>query len=366
MSDSAWSNIELERKESSQKGWLVPEWKLSTKETIVEFDGFSASFSPPSRRIYGQINRAARLEPGDLVFNVQPDNICYSFSRRTRKFTYVFEAAWGPGTLLWCTCPDSNGNIYASMSGMRTSPPIVEADFGNWGGIFVVTPRNEVMRTLSERDPIVDPYGLQLLPDGRLLVADFSGFGGTGRVYTLNPLNGHTEVIASGNNLVDPVSAYVDDQGVLWIANADLDAVDGEILSVDLNSGATRVVFPRRGEMSGALSGVFAAHESEYVLAASNDWPDRVNTSVFLVEKESGSPTTILQADEANPLNVSNIGAVVGDKLWIAECVNRELLEIELPSGKVTDRVDLTPIMGGHCGMRHSFDAISAIYAVPA
>lgn len=349
---------------TSEQDWLVPIWRQSRAERQVSFDGFTASFPPPTNRIFGQINSAVRFAPGDLLFNVIPDNICYHFSQVTRKFTYVFELDWGPGSFLWSVRPDRHGNVFASMSGMRTPPPITDASFGNWGGIIVVNPRKHAMRTLAERGTVVDPYSLQLLPDGQLLVCDFAGFGGSGRIYTVDALTGQLNVLVEGDFLRDPTSAYIDDGGTIWIANGDQTAQDGEVLCVE-RSGARRIVSPSQGEMTGALLGVFPAHDPKYLLATKNEWANRTKTCILLVEKSSGTSKPILTADEDNPKFFSTLGCVIDDKLWIAECVGRELLEVGLPGGEVLNRIDLRPIMGGHCGMRNSFDSISAIYAVP-
>ncbi|MBZ9803456.1 hypothetical protein LB564_17000 [Mesorhizobium sp. ES1-6] len=222
------------------------------------------------------------------------------------------------------------------------------------------------MRTLIERNLVVDPYSIQILADGRLLICDFGGFEGSGRVYTVEPLNGHLQVVVEGANLIDPTSAFMDGDGQIWIANGDQNDQDGEVLCFDPAAGTQRVVYPREGNMSGALLGVFPAHDPDFLLATKNEWANRVNTCVLLINKVDGTARKILSGSEDIPKFFSTKGCVVGSTLWIAECVNRELLEVDLPSGNIISRTDLRPIMGGHCGMRNSFDAISAIYDVPA
>lgn len=343
----------------------LPQWTFAADRTEVAFDGFRGSFPPLSNRVYGQINNAVRLAPGDLLFNVHPDNICYQFSPKTGAFTYVFELDWGPGSFLWSVRPDKHGNVFCTVSGMRTAPPIVDADFGNWGAVAVVNPRQHALRTIAERGKVVDPYSVQILDDGRLLVADFAGFSGSGNIYTVDPVSGHIDILAEGPFLTDPTSAFLDGDGILWIANGDQVKQDGEILAVDTKTGDTRTVYSRQGNMSGALLGVFPSHDERYVLATKNEWDQRVHSAVLLIEKATGAAQPILSATQDSPKFFSNVGAVIGNTLWTAECCDRELIEFDLQSLKEIKRHDLRPIMGGHRGMRNSFDAISAVYAVP-
>lgn len=371
MAETSWGTVRgaaSEQPGAALDDSLLPHWEFSRTATTVSFDGFTAEFPPPTNRVYGQVNDAVRFASGDLLFNVLPDNICYHFSQRTKKFTFVFELHWGPGALLWSVCPDRNGNIFATISGMRTAPPITDVRLGNWGAIVAVNPRKRAMRTLAERGQVVDPYSLQVLPDGRLLTADFSGFrgeGSAGRVYFVDPFCGDIEVVAEGANMVDPTSAFIDAQGQLWVANGDQDQQDGEVLCFDLATGGSRVVFPRQGRMTGALLGVYPSHDEEFLLATKNEWSNRTRSCVMLIDKSSGVGEKILTADDDNPRFYSTIGCTVGSTLWIAECVNRELIEYDLVERAIRATYDLSPIMRGHRGMRNSFDAVSAFYAVP-
>jgi hypothetical protein len=367
MPPSSWAEIvnTSDGSASAEQPARLPVWNYTTKKTEVTFDGFTATFPPPTSRIYGQINKAVRFKSGDLLFNVHPTNVCFHFSQATKRFTYVFELDWGPGTFLWSVLPDQFGNVFCTLSGMRTAAPIVDSDFGNWGGIIAVNPRKHAMRTIAERGTVVDPYGLQLLPDGRLLVTDFTGFGASGTIYAVDPLNGHLEVLAQGNYLVDPTTSFIDDNQVLWIANGDQNGQDGEILSLDLKTKNLSTVFPRQGPMSGALLGVSKSHDPRFIIATKNEWDQRVKSAVMLIEKATGAATNLLQASEDNPQFFSTICCVVGTTLWTAECCNRELIEYDLARRVVLNKFDLTPIMGGYRGMRNSFDAISGFYAVP-
>src|SRR5262249_42967087 len=184
---------------------------------------------------------------------------------------------------------------------MHTPPPITDAEFGNWGGIAVVNPRKHILRTIVERGAIVDPYSIQVLGDGKLLIADFSSFGNSGQVYTVDPGTGAVKIMAASSNLIDPTSAFMDDDNVLWIANGDQDNQDGEILELDLVSQQQRVVFPKQGAMSGALLGVAKAHDDGYVIGTKNDWDQRTKSKVMLIEKKSGAAKPLLSGSEDVP-----------------------------------------------------------------
>jgi hypothetical protein len=199
-----------------------------------------------------------------------------------------------------------------------------------------------------------------------LLACDFNGFAGGGQVYVVDPISGQVEVVADGANLIDPTSAFQDDEGIVWIANGDQLQQDGEVVGFDPKRGESRVLYPREGPMSGALLGVFPAHDPGFLIATKNEWANRTKSCVMLIDKVSGAASKILTATENEPKFYSTKGCVIGNDLWVAECVDRELLCVSLPGGEVKDRIDLTGIMGGHCGMRNSFDSISAIYPVPA
>jgi hypothetical protein len=342
----------------------MPTWNHTPVGSVLSYDGYRASF--PSRgggRIYGQINKAVRFEKGDLLFNVHPSNVCYHFSPKTKRFTYVFELEWGAGTMLWSVMPDAQGNVYCTLSGMKTTGPVVDAAFGNWGGIVVVNPRKHLLHKIIEAGTVVDPYSLQLLPDGRLLVADFCGFGRPGRVYKVEPATGGLEVVL-GEGLTDPTTAFEDSDGTLWIANGDQDEQDGELLAISKHK-KRRVVYPRQGPFSGALLGVCRANDEEHVIATKNEWDERVHAKLFLIRKSDGRAEVLIQADEDNPMFFTNINAVVGDSLWFCECVNKELVQFDMKGRAVLAKYDLSPLMFGHRGMRNSFDSISGVYAVP-
>jgi hypothetical protein len=351
--------------ESEEKSLEIPKWSFYATHTEVEYEGYRATFPPQVPRIYGQINSAIRIKSGDLLFNMHPGNVCYHFSQSTKKFSYVFELDWGPGSFLWSVAPDSKGNIFCSISGMRTSGSVVDADFGNWGGIAVVNPRQHALKTIAERGPIVDPYGIRLQSDGTLLVTDFSGFGSSGRVYSVDPLSGHIRMLAEGDYLVDPTTSFIDDRNVLWIANGDQDAQDGEVLAIDLKTKERRVVYPRKGSMSGALLGVCPSNNDDFLIAVKNEWAERIHSVVMLIEKSTGYATDLLKATEEKPQFYSTICSTSGSTLWLAECCERQLIEFDLVARKILSTYDLTPIMGGHHGMRNSFDAVSGFYVVP-
>lgn len=366
MADETWSGRDDDESvpPSQPVTRIRPQWTYFPWGTTVSYEGFQASFPSRYGRVYGQINNAVRFKSGDLLFNVHPDNICYHFSQQTKRFTYVFELDWGPGTFLWSVAPDRNGNVYCTLSGIRTAPPIVDADFGNWGAVAVVNPRKHMLKTIIEQGPIVDPYSIQIV-GSKLVIADFASFGGSGRVYTVDVLTGAVQILAEGDYLLDPTTAFIDDDDVLWIANGDQDHQDGEVVAIDLSSGQRRVVYPKQGPMSGALLGVFRAHDTRHVIATKNEWSQRTKSAVMLINKKTGKSKTLLSASEDEPKFFSTIGCVIGSTLWVAECCDRELLEFDLKQDRILNRYDLTPIMGGHRGMRNSFDAISGLYAVP-
>jgi hypothetical protein len=124
-------------------------------------------------------------------------------------------------------------------------------------------------------------------------------------------------------------------------------------------------LFARQGRMSGALLGVCKSHDPRYVIAIKNEWDRRVHSVILLIEKATGMAIPLLAASEDNPQFYSTISCVIGNTLWTEECCNRELIEFDLVAKKVRQKYDMSPIMGGHLGMRNSFDAVSGFYPVP-
>ncbi len=326
--------------------------------------GPNQSSDLPHENIIGQCNEAGVLRPGHLLITVLPSNCCYQVDPETGSITYLFELNWGPGTLLWHAVPDRRGYIYCTLSGIRTPPPVVDAEFGKWGGIVRVNHLDRDIRTIAERGQVIDPYGIDLTDDGRLLIADFADFGGTGSLYFIDLRSGELRVFAQGGRLIDPVSAVLDDDGSIWVANGDHNSQDGEVLHI-LPDGNQDVVVPRHGPNSGALLGVVRGPHKDQLIAVKNDWNSRVNSRVMLVNKHTKEVTNLLEASEDARKFFCTLPVVSGHNLWVVECCNKILMKYDILDRRVVKEFDLTPVMGGHRGMRNSFDGVPGVSIVP-
>ena len=317
-------------------------------------------------KIAGAFNQAAKLIPGNLLILCLPQNKCFQLDTESERITFLFDLRWGPQTFFWKAIVDVDGSIYCSVSGTVTSeqPPI--AQFGNWGAVTRVNHRIANIETLAEGNGVTDPYGLQLLEDKRLLVSDFNSFDGTGSIYILDPASRSVEIVAKGGRLKEPVSAVMDKNGLLWVANSDQTVNDGEILRID-PGGTQTVILPRQGAGAGAVVGVLQSIKPEELVIFVNDWPEMVNSSIFLLNKENGRKEILFQASSDEPQFYSTVGDIDGTTLWFGECVEGYIVGYDLERKEVLKRIYVGSLysMGGFKGMMHSYHGIESVTVIP-
>lgn len=317
-------------------------------------------------RVYGQFDTAAQLKPGHLLVVTVPMNVCWQFDPTTGDFRYLFELNWDRGSLLWRVVCNEAGEMYCTMSGLASSPPIVDTAFGTWGAIVRANHRTRKITTLavSGSGPVVDPFGLQILEDGRLLITDFNDFGGTGSIYKLDPSTGVIDVIAKGGRLQDPTNSWADRNGVIWVANGDQENQDGEVIGIRPD-GTQSVLIPREGPDSGAVLGIWGSNHPDEVIVSRNEWDRRIKSRVVVANTQTGEVTTLLEGSPEHPQFFGTVGDVIGDTMWVAECCDKHIIEYDLQNRRVRNRHDLSRVMGNYRGMRDSFDSVPSISIVP-
>jgi sugar lactone lactonase YvrE len=119
---------------------------------------------------------------------------------------------------------------------------------GGCGGLIVVDPRSGEQTVVSHNTPLlgeefVDPVGVALLADGRLVVADVSaGDDDSGEIIAVDPRSGRQTVIASNaigshGYFVDPVGVVAASDGRLYVLDQRAFGGHGGVIAVDVATG---------------------------------------------------------------------------------------------------------------------------------
>jgi len=308
-----------------------------------------------------QCNHAVQLIPGHLLV-VYKERV-YVLDPNKRRFTFAFHLLRTPRAEMRMIVPDSYGNIYCSMSGtLETVGPIDYASFGNWGAVLKVNLARGEISSVCEGQ-FIDPFGLQLLPGNKLLVADFGGWGGTGTIYLVDLATEQKEVLSTGGVFVDPESAFIDEGGVLWVANSMHRDYDGAIVKVE--NGRQTVVVPSRGYGSGILCSVHSSNREDRIVGYVIDWPHMAGSALFHVDKATGEIDYLRQASAEDPKIFGPHGSVVGDVLWVGDSYEGEIIAFDLDRKRIVDRIDASPIKGSVKGVYDSFDFIETVAVIP-
>jgi len=295
---------------------------------------------------------------------------CYQIDRETTDIEFIFELTRTPKAYWWMAVPASDGSIYCSVSGQTVqADPLSLARFGARGAVVRVDHRRDSISVVAEGGAVVDPFGLELIGKNQLLVSDFNGWGGSGYIGLLDLRTGASEALAFGGTLVDPQMATLDETGKLWVANAMHRHYDGEIVCVESGNRQT-VVYPRHGPGSGIVSGVFPSGDPATVLFVIIDWPFMANSAVVVLEKSTGKTNVLLGASESDPKLYNAHGVVIDGTLWIGESYNNEILAVDVTTGEIVQRIDVSGILGaskgkGVRGIIDSFDFLECITVVP-
>lgn len=306
-----------------------------------------------------ECNQAEQLVPGRFL--VVYGEKCYQLDLNSREFTFLFELHRTQQTFFWSAVAGTDGFIYCTLSGSATEPtPQGVASFGNWGGLFRV---NHHFRELTNIGKFVDPFGIEFVEDGSLVVADFESWGPSGKIYSVQLATGEQQVLAEGGYLIDPQGVIRDGDGTLWIANAFHTEYDGSIVKVAPGNKQT-VIYPRHGPRSGIVSGICRHSDNSKFICKVMDWPFMQTSRVLEIEKASGKVTPLLLASAANPKIYGN-GCVVDGVLWIPESYRKVIIGFDLSSRKVVHEVDASPIAGNVKGIYDSFSFIESVSVVP-
>jgi hypothetical protein len=318
--------------------------------------------------LWGDINRAFPLVSGNLLAISLAKNICFQVDPESGVATFLFSVVWGPRTFFWRAVADRHGEIYLTASGTVTDTQPQAARFGYWGAVGSLSHRHGGIVTVvdTSMDPrVVDPHGIQILADGRMLVSDFVGFGGTGRIYIVHGRTGSIEVLADGGLLTTPVNAIRDDDGFIWVANADMsEGNDGEILRIDPD-GRQSVLLPMSGRNSGQIVGMLQHPDKDYLIVFRCDWPWMVHSAVLAVHKKTARTRVLFEGSAAHPKFYNTNGDIAGDMLWFGESVDKEILGYDLRKEEVVSRIDMRPYVGYQRGMVDSYDGIESVTVIP-
>ncbi|MGJ0535591.1 hypothetical protein [Methylocystis sp.] len=227
------------------------------------------------------------------------------------------------------------------------------------------------MRTLVETKlpgvgNVIDPHGMQMLKDDKLLVSDFQGFEPGGCVYTVDKKTGDLQVISKDGLFTVPVSAVEDADGTIWVANADMtEQNDGEIIKVD-KGGKQSVFLPWSGKNSGQIVGMLQSNKPDELVVFRCEWPNvRGNSAVFIINKKSKDMRKIFESSADDPRFYNTNGDVAGDMLWFGESVRKEIIGYNLDTNKIVATLDFRPVAGGWRGMLDSYDGIESVTVVP-
>lgn len=333
-----------------------------------------------SSGVRGIFNRAAKIKAGNLLVNYLAQNACYQVDPKTGEFEFLFKINHEQNPFLWrAIAHPIDGSIYCAISGAKDpNSPTKDAVFGLAGAILKIDIARAEITALSIGDDIIDPCGMQILDDHRLLVCDFGGFSGRGQIYrgsgsiyTIDRVTGEQIILAQNGLLKDPVSAHMDNEGILWVANAymhyqytyragDLEKDDGEVLRITPDSIQT-IILPRISPAIGSIVGIHAANDPSKLVIIRGDWPLMETGAVLLMDKETGNTETLLQASKDKPQFYTNHVDVDGNILWVAECYNKKILAYDLESRSIVKSINYSELAGNFSGVASSFEGIESI-----
>jgi DNA-binding beta-propeller fold protein YncE len=320
-------------------------------------------------------NSAARLPSGHLVLGVQSNNSAYRLDPASGELEVLFDLT-NTLAFLWRTIPTKDGQLYVSLSGTRP-PGGGNLQWGGQGIVFSIDLIRERISPIPGYERLIDPVDLTVLQDGKLLVVDFMGFNGAGAIYIIDPSTGDTKQIDLTGHLHDPNCAYLDPDGVLFVANPwqsyqnprgpdGLPLKDhGNIIMIDPATQKVETIYDNSNDPKGSIVGVTGTSDKKYIVAVCTDWP-LLNTSALLrIDRSSRQATPLIAASDSVRRFFSPRCATVGNLIYAADSYQRELLAIDIDSGKVTKSFDMRPILGGGTGIVSSTQSIESVAVIP-
>jgi hypothetical protein len=320
-------------------------------------------------------NSAARLPRGHLVLGVQANNSAYRFDPATGEIEVLFQLS-NTLAFLWRVIPTKAGLLYASLSGTRP-PGGGNLQWGIRGIVFSIDLVREIIAPVPGFERLVDPVDVIVLSDGKLLIVDFMGFNGVGAVYIIDPNTGDTQQLDLGSALHDPNCAYLDDDGVLFVANpwqnyqnrrgADgLPLKDyGNVIMVDPVTKKIETIYDNSRDPQGAIVGVTGTSDKKFIIAIRTDWPVLSSSAVLRIERSTGKVVPLLEASDSSRRFFSPRCAVIANLLYVADSYQRQLLAIDIESGKIAKSYDVHAIIEGGTGIVSSTQSIESVAAIP-
>jgi hypothetical protein len=320
-------------------------------------------------------NSAARLPRGHLVLGAQANNSGYRLDPETGEIEVLFQLS-NTLAFLWRVIPTKSGLLYASLSGTRP-PGGGNLQWGLRGIVFSIDLVREIISPVPGFERLIDPVDIIVLDDGKLLIVDFMGFNGQGAVYLLDPSTSDTQKLDLGNALHDPNCAYLDDDGVLFVANpwqnyqnrrgADgLPLKDyGNVIMVDPVTKKIETIYDNSTTPEGAIVGVTGTPDKKSIIVVRTDWPVLSSSAILRIDRSTKKAVPLIEASDASRRFFSPRCAVIGDLLYAADSYQRQLLAIDIKSGKIAKSFDLRAIIPGGTGIVASTQSIESVAAIP-
>lgn len=321
------------------------------------------------------VNRGIELKPGHALITSQKDASVYQMDLDTGEFEFVFQLYDTGGAFLFRAVAAPSGEIFCTVTGARYENDPHGVNFGVGGAVFRIHPVRELISVVPRSQEIVDPCGLQLLPDGHLLVTDFDGFRGeSAKILDLQPSTGKRVAVAEAGPLNIPIGAYLHvPDNVLYVANAimqydypDVPNNDtGNLLRYDLNNGVCTAVVPEEYPPAGSLLGVNGNAGSDELVFVTCGAPMFKVGALKVFNMKTGEVRTLIASEPAKRRFFSPHSDVIDGVIHTADSYQKELLVIRLADGSILKRHSLAPILGGYLGVKQQFDIVDCVSIVP-
>ena len=156
--------------------------------------------------------------------------------------------------------------------------------FGGASGVIRVDPATGVETPVSAGGFLVQPFGIAIEASGNILVADASAFGGLcpggcGGVVRVNPATGAQSIVSTGGFFVDPFGIAIEADGKILVSDA-----SGLLIRVHPSTGAQQIV---------SAAGFFASPTALAVEASGTILVDDQLSGIIRVDPVTGTQTPL-------------------------------------------------------------------------
>jgi len=156
--------------------------------------------------------------------------------------------------------------------------------FGGASGVIRVDPATGVETPVSAGGFLVQPFGIAIEASGNLVVADASAFGGLcpggcGGVVRVNPATGAQSIVSTGGFFVDPFGIAIEADGKILVSDA-----SGLLIRVHPSTGAQQIV---------SAAGFFASPTALAVEASGTILVDDQLSGIIRVDPVTGTQTPL-------------------------------------------------------------------------